>query len=133
MADAKNKFDYTKLNTLAVVSLASAITLFGAPAALLTGHVSLAQLKQSNQKGRWMAITGLVLGYVAIASAILFTIVGIVLRAKHGFDLDHRNQWNDLYFGGHNRFDDGGPAPLPFPTDPMPMPTDTVIPMPGTN
>lgn len=133
MADAKNKFDYTKLNTLAVVSLASAITLFGAPAAVLTGHVSLAQLKDSNQKGRWMAIMGLVLGYLAIASAILFTVVGIVLRVKHGVDLDHGNPWNDLYFGRDNRFDDGGPAPLPFPTDPMPTPTGTVIPMPGTN
>jgi hypothetical protein len=133
MADAKNKFDYTKLNTLAVVSLASAITLFGAPAAVLTGHVSLAQLKDSNQKGRWMAITGLVLGYLAIASAILFTVVGIVLRVKHGFDLNHRNPWHDLYLGRDNRFDDGGPAPLPFPTDPMPTPTGTEIPMPGTN
>ncbi len=132
MADAKNKFDYSKLNTLAVVSLASAITLFGAPAAVLTGHVSLAQLKEDNKKGRWMAITGLVLGYVGIASAILFTAVGVIVRARHGFGFDDGNHWQNDFFGGHNRFDDGGVTPQPFPTDPMPGPT-ILPPVPGTN
>lgn len=94
MAETK-KYDYTKINTLAVISLASSLTLFGAPAALITGYLSLAQLKQSNETGRWMAITGLVLGYVAIALSILFTVLGFVLRARHGVD-----------FMGNNRFDD---------------------------
>jgi hypothetical protein len=94
MADAKNKFDYTKLNTLAVVSLASAISLFGAPAAVLSGHISLAQLKESKEKGRWMAITGLVLGYVGIALAVIFTIVNLVLKARHGMGIDDDNMFH---------------------------------------
>jgi len=47
MAQATEKYDFSKLNTLAVVSLASSLTLFGAPAALLTGFLSLAHIKQS--------------------------------------------------------------------------------------
>lgn len=119
MADAKNKFDYTKLNTLAVASLASAITLFGAPAAVLTGHISLAQLKDDNKQGRWMALTGLILGYVGIGLAILFTVIGIIARAKHGIGFDDDNQWQQNLFGDHNRFDGGYQPPM--------------LPVPGTN
>ena len=132
MADAKNKFDYTKLNTLAVVSLASAISLFGAPAAVLTGHLSLAQLKESKEKGRWMAITGLVLGYVGIALAVIFTVVNIVLKARHGMGFDDDHMFQREFFDRHDGFNDGF-RPMPFPTDPMPDPTVTIEPMPGTN
>ena len=127
MAEASNKFDYTKLNTLAVVSLASAATLFGAPAAVISGHISLAQLKDSNEKGRWMAITGLVLGYVGIALAVVATIVNVALRVRHGSGFMD----DDMHMGWENqhRIDDF--RPQPFPTDPMPDPT--VTPMPGTN
>ena len=129
MAEASNKFDYTKLNTLAVVSLASAATLFGAPAAVISGHISLAQLKDSNEKGRWMAITGLVVGYVGIAIGLVATVVNVVLRVRHGAgfmddDMHMHMNWRD-----HIRPDDQ--FPQPFPTDPMPDPT--VTPMPGTN
>jgi hypothetical protein len=132
MADAKNKFDYTKLNTLAVVSLASAISLFGAPAAVLSGHISLAQLKESKEKGRWMAITGLVLGYVGIALAVIFTIVNLVLKARHGMGIDDDNMFQREMFDRRHDFNDDF-RPIPFPTDPMPEPTATIVPMPGTN
>jgi len=135
MAEASNKFDYTKLNTLAVVSLASAATLFGAPAAVISGHISLAQLKDSNEKGRWMAITGLVIGYLGIAVALVATIVNIVLRARHGagFMDDHHMIDQDPMMvcdrgpvqGGFND------CVNPFPNDPGQDPT--VTPMPGTN
>ena len=55
----KRHFDFTSLNTLAVVSLASAVTGFGALAGIITGHISLAQLKHSGQSGRGLAIAGL--------------------------------------------------------------------------
>ncbi|MEY4559019.1 MAG: hypothetical protein RLZ82_34, partial [Actinomycetota bacterium] len=48
----KDKYDFTKLNTLAVVSLASALTGFGVVAAIITGHISLAQIKKTGQNGR---------------------------------------------------------------------------------
>jgi hypothetical protein len=127
MAEASNKFDYTKLNTLAVVSIASAATLFGAPAAVISGHISLAQLKDSNEKGRWMAITGLVIGYFGIAVGLVATVVNIVLRVRHGagFMDDMHMPWDD------RRTPIDELRPHPFPTDPMPDPT--LLPMPGTN
>lgn len=110
MAQATQKYDYSKLNNLAVVSLASALTLFGAPAALLTGFLALAQIKQTEQKGRWMAITGISLAFAAIALAILLTILKVVIAIKLGeeflhndrfFD-DDRNGWNMYPMPGQN-------------------------------
>jgi Domain of unknown function (DUF4190) len=68
---AKAHFDFTKLNTLAVVSLATAVSGFGAVAAVITGHISLAQLKKTNESGRGLALTGLILGYVGIGLWVL--------------------------------------------------------------
>ncbi|MEY4294107.1 MAG: hypothetical protein RIR29_757 [Actinomycetota bacterium] len=62
----KDKYDFTKLNTLSVVSLASALTGFGVVAAIITGHISLAQIKRTGQNGRPLALAGVILGYVAI-------------------------------------------------------------------
>ena len=66
-AAAKKSFDFGNLNTLAVVSLASAATGFGAVAAIITGHVALAQLKTTKKSGRGLAIAGLAIGYATIA------------------------------------------------------------------
>ena len=136
MAEASNKFDYTKLNTLAVVSIASAATLFGAPAAVITGHLSLAQLKDSNEKGRWMAITGLVLGYLGIAVGLVSIVVNIALRVRHGagfMDDDMHMNHGGFPRHGDDCFGQGNwvACPAPLPTDPMPNPT--VTPIPGTN
>ncbi|MEN9969844.1 MAG: hypothetical protein RLZZ229_52 [Actinomycetota bacterium] len=70
----KKKFDFKNLNTLAVVSLASAVTGFGAVAGVITGHVSLKQLKESNESGRGLAIAGVVVGYVVIGFWVLSSI-----------------------------------------------------------
>lgn len=87
MAEA-NKYEYTKLNTLAVVSLGAALTMFGAPAALLTGFIALAQIKQKEQKGRWMAISGIVLASIAIVVGIIGMALGTWLRIRGGLQ-DH--------------------------------------------
>ena len=76
---AKPKFDFTSLNTLAVVSLASAVTGFGAAAAVITGHISLAQIKKSQEGGRTLAIIGIAAGYTAIGLWILSTLGFIAL------------------------------------------------------
>lgn len=112
MSDTSNKFDFKQLNTLAVISLASAVSLFGAPAAVITGHVALQQLKSSGEKGRWMALVGVVLGYVGIATAILFTIIGAVLRFRHGHDYGCMHMYDVMCY------DDRGlrPEPMPYPT-----------------
>jgi hypothetical protein len=88
---AKAHFDFTKLNTLAVVSLASAATGFGAVAAVITGHISLAQLKKSNESGRAMALTGMILGYVGIGLWIIggigMALARMFMGQRYGIEL----------------------------------------------
>jgi hypothetical protein len=84
----KDKYDFTKLNTLAVVSLASALTGFGVVAAIITGHISLAQIKKTGQNGRALALSGVILGYVSIAlwivGSVFWTVVAL-WAAKNGY------------------------------------------------
>jgi uncharacterized protein with PQ loop repeat len=108
---AKAHFDFTKLNTLAVVSLASAVTGFGAVAAIITGHISLAQLKKSNESGRPLALTGLILGYVGIALWILggigMGIARIFIGQRYGIDMPG-GFGIEGHMGGRGGFDDDG-------------------------
>jgi len=98
---AKAHFDFTKLNTLAVVSLATAVSGFGAVAAIITGHISLAQLKKTHESGRGLALTGLILGYVGIG---LWVIGGIGMAIARLFI----GQRYGVEFGGGNGRIQGG-------------------------
>jgi len=85
MADTKNKkFDFTSLNTLAVVSIASALTSIGAVAAIITGHVALTQIKKSGESGRGLALAGTIIGYVTVSlwvlGSIAFAVAGAYLK-----------------------------------------------------
>jgi hypothetical protein len=88
MADKDKKFDFTKLNTLAVVSIATALTSIGAVAAIITGHVALTQIKKSGESGRGLALAGTVVGYVTVAFWVLASIglliAGAYLRNRYG-------------------------------------------------
>lgn len=106
---APAKFDYTKLNTLAVVSLASAVSWVGSVAGVITGHIALAQIKRSGEKGRGLAIAGLIVGYLYIAGAILWTVLGGLLMLRGLVGGEHfigGNSFGGNHFGG-NGF--GGP------------------------
>ena len=83
-ATEKAGFDFTKLNTLSVVSLATSVTGFGALAGVITGHIALSQIKKSNEGGRPMAIAGLVVGYAFIGLGIAATVARVVMAAKYG-------------------------------------------------
>lgn len=112
MSEKSNKFNFNELNTLAVTSLASALSLFGAPAAVITGHVALQQLKTSGEKGRWMALVGVVLGYAGIASAILFLVVGTILRFRYGHDYGCMHMYDSMCWDDQISY---RPEPMPFP------------------
>ncbi len=85
-AEANSKFNFNSLNTLAVVSLATALTSIGAVAAVITGHIALAQLKTEPKSGRGLALAGLIVGYATIAFWV-FAGIGLTwLRLKYGFD-----------------------------------------------
>jgi hypothetical protein len=77
----RQRFDWRSLNTLAVVSLSTALTSVGAVAAIITGHIALAQIKRSDQNGRKLAITGVTIGYVTVGLWILFGIIAFSLMA----------------------------------------------------
>jgi hypothetical protein len=111
MARTKNedtpKYDFTNLNSLAVVSIATAVTGFGAAAAVITGHVSLAQIKKSGQAGRGLAIAGVAVGYSVIGLWILSTIGMVALTIwgiKNGYPM---GGYDDGMRGGFG-FDRGG-------------------------
>ena len=70
-----------KTNTLAIVSLISSlvglliIPLIGSVAGIITGHMSLGQIKQTGEQGRGMALAGTIMGYIGLAFVVLGTIV----------------------------------------------------------
>jgi len=69
-----------KTNTLAIVSLIASISSFvilpfiGSIVGVITGHMSLKQLKTSGEQGRGMALAGTIVGWVGLG----LTILGIV-------------------------------------------------------
>lgn len=124
------KFDLTKLNNLAVVSLATAVTGFGAAAGVITGHIALAQIKRSGEAGRPAAIAGLIVGYGFILLGIASVIAGGFARARgYEFGTGQMRPFGDQQFdhqmgGGFGMDDDRGgmmfdpnqPAPTPTPS-----------------
>jgi hypothetical protein len=107
----KDKYDFTKLNTLSVVSLATALTGFGVVAAIITGHISLAQIKRTGQNGRALALSGVILGYVAIGLWILgsvFWTAFMFWAAKNGYgDMPGTGWMNGRMFDGVDANDMG--------------------------
>lgn len=66
-----------KWNVLAIVSLVSAF--FISLAAVICGHIALSQIKKTGEKGRGLAIAGLVLGYLGLISGIIFIVVVVLV------------------------------------------------------
>ncbi|MET0672845.1 MAG: DUF4190 domain-containing protein [Microbacterium pygmaeum] len=71
-----------KTNVLAVVSMVASIVGFiwilpfiGSLAGVIMGHISLRQLATSGEKGRGMALAGLIVGYVGLALFVVGAIV----------------------------------------------------------
>ena len=60
----------TKTNVMAIVALITGI-LFIPTLGVIFGHIALSQIKKTKEKGRGVAIAGLVLGYVVVAFIVL--------------------------------------------------------------
>jgi hypothetical protein len=73
-----------RYNVLAIVSLVSAF--FVSLVAVITGHMALGQIKRTGEKGRGLALAGLIIGYVGIVSGIV-TIIALVVMAVAGIGL----------------------------------------------
>lgn len=65
------------LNSLAIVSLITAV-LGGAAVPVILGHIALAQIAKSGDRGRSAAIIGLVLGYLQIALIMIAVAAGLL-------------------------------------------------------
>ncbi|KTR96501.1 hypothetical protein NS220_01940, partial [Microbacterium testaceum] len=78
-----------RTNVLAIISLVGSIAGFfilpfaGPLVGVITGHIALGQIKRSGEKGRGLALTGVILGWVNIAIAVIF-IAFIVIVAIAG-------------------------------------------------
>lgn len=70
-----------RYNVLAVVSLVSAF--FVSLAAVITGHIALSQIKKTGEKGRGLAIAGLVLGYAGMIFGLILGLVFFFLIAAN--------------------------------------------------
>lgn len=93
-------FDYSKLNSLAVVSFALSLAWVGALAGVITGHFALAQIKRTGQRGRRMAIAGLVIGYAYIGLSLLWGMFMFGLAVRGLIDYRSYNGMGHMgYFG----------------------------------
>jgi hypothetical protein len=79
-----------KYNVLSIVSLVSAF--FVSLVAVITGHIALSQIKRTGEKGRGLAIAGLILGYLSIAATIVVIIVMIPFII---YALSHPEQYSN--------------------------------------
>ena len=74
-----------RYNVLAIVSLVTAF--FVSLAAIITGHIALSQIKKTGERGRGLAIAGLILGYLGLLAGIIITIIvviGFITAASNG-------------------------------------------------
>ncbi|WP_172582826.1 DUF4190 domain-containing protein [Subtercola boreus] len=74
-----------KYNVLAIVSLVTAFVV--SLAAIITGHIALSQIKRTGEKGRGLAIAGLVLGYLGILAGIIGIIALIVFAVTRSSEI----------------------------------------------
>ena len=68
-----------RTNTLAIVSLVTGFCC--SLAAVITGHIALAQVKRTGEAGRNLAIAGLVLGYIGIGITTLILVLALTFAA----------------------------------------------------
>ena len=74
-----------RTNVLAIISLVASLSGFilfpviGPIAGVITGHISLAQLKTSGEQGRGLALAGVIIGWVSIGFAVLIIAIALII------------------------------------------------------
>lgn len=74
-----------KTNTLAIVSLIASIAgltvvpFIGSIVGVITGHMSLGQIKRTGEGGRGIGLAGTIIGWVGLALAVLGTIIVLAM------------------------------------------------------
>jgi len=72
-----------KWNVLSIVSLVTSVLGFSI-VGIITGHISLNQIKKTGEQGNVLAIIGLVIGYLGALGWIIFWVVWIGIFAAAG-------------------------------------------------
>lgn len=67
-----------KYNVLSIISLVTSLIGISL-AGVITGHIGMSQIKKTGEKGRGLAIAGLVVGYLGLAAGIIGTIIFIAI------------------------------------------------------
>ncbi|WP_425308323.1 DUF4190 domain-containing protein [Ammonicoccus fulvus] len=69
-----------RTNTLAIIALVGSffISLVG----IICGHLALNQIKQTGEKGRGLALAGLIIGYIGLVVGILYVVFAVILVAN---------------------------------------------------
>lgn len=80
-----------RTNVLAIISLVASLVGFvlilpvvGSIAGVIMGHISLKQIKDRGERGRGMALAGVIIGYVTLLFVVLFVIGISILIASAG-------------------------------------------------
>ncbi|MFJ4160732.1 DUF4190 domain-containing protein [Microbacterium testaceum] len=81
-----------RTNVLAIISLVASLVGFvlilpvvGSIAGVIMGHISLKQIKDRGERGRGMALAGVIIGYVTLLFVILFVIgISILIATSAG-------------------------------------------------
>lgn len=106
-------------NAMAIVSLVSAFVF--PPLGIAFGHVSLSQLKRTNEEGRGLAIAGLAVGYALTLLSVLALVLGLV------FAFAVLRQSGDLRrYDTHSRDHRASGLPVPLETLPPFQPPATL-------
>ncbi|MDQ1136536.1 hypothetical protein QE410_001335 [Microbacterium sp. SORGH_AS 1204] len=83
-----------RVNPLAIVALVSSlvglfvIPVIGQIVGIITGHISLKQIKTTGERGRGMALSGVLIGYISLGLGILLIVfTAIVIATTGGSDV----------------------------------------------
>ncbi|MCU1438582.1 MAG: hypothetical protein JWP66_1669 [Naasia sp.] len=69
-----------RTNVLAIVALVSSF--FISLAGIICGHIALSQIKKTGEKGRGLALAGLIIGYIGLVVGIIAVIAWIAFAAS---------------------------------------------------
>jgi peptidyl-prolyl cis-trans isomerase B (cyclophilin B) len=72
---------FSNTNTLAIVSLVASILGGFAIVGIITGHIALNQIKRTGEKGRGLALAGLIVGYVALVVSFILVAIWVAIIA----------------------------------------------------
>jgi hypothetical protein len=64
-------------NVMAIIALVSAFLVPIAP--VVCGHIALAQIRRTGERGRGMALAGLILGYIGVVVLVLWVVLTAIL------------------------------------------------------